>query len=49
MIYFTSYDGGKSIRILSLYYFKLMGTIEEHERRKNFIICHYNKEIIKFE
>ena len=27
MIYFTRYDGGKSIRILSLYYNKLMGTI----------------------
>ena len=33
LIYFTRYDGRKSIRILTLYYDKLMGTIEEHERK----------------
>ena len=33
LIYFTRYDGRKSIRILTLYYNKLMGTIEEHERK----------------
>ena len=31
VIYFTRYDYGKSIRILSLYYHELMGKIEEHE------------------
>ena len=31
LIYFTRYDGRKSIRILILYYNKLRGTIEEHE------------------
>ena len=31
MIYFTRYDDGKSVGILSPYYIKLMGTMEEHE------------------
>ena len=30
---FTRYDGGKSIRKLSLYYNKLKGTIEEYEEK----------------
>ena len=33
VIYFIRYDGRKSIRILSPYYNKLIGTIEEHERK----------------
>ena len=31
VIYFTRYDDGKSVGILSPYYIKLMGTMEEHE------------------
>ena len=40
MIYFTIYEGGKSVRILSLYYNKLIGAIEEHEEKKYLIACH---------
>ena len=32
--YFTSYDYGKSMKILSLYYHKFMRSIEEHEGNK---------------
>ena len=28
--YFARYDGSKSVKMLSLYYNKLMGAIEEH-------------------
>ena len=38
LIYFTRYDGRKSIRILTLYYNKLMGTIEEHERKNTWYL-----------
>ena len=38
LIYFTRYDGCKSIRILTLYYNKLMGTIEEHERKNTWYL-----------
>ena len=40
MIHFTRYDGDKSIRILSLYYKKITGAIEEHEGKKYLINCH---------
>ena len=33
VIYFTIYDGGNSIWVLFLYYNKLMGPTEEHERK----------------
>ena len=32
-IFFTEYDPGKSIRMLSLYYHKLMGKAEEDEEK----------------
>ena len=35
-LYFTRYDIGKSITMLSLYYHKSMGKIEEHKRKKVF-------------
>ena len=40
VIYFAIYDVGKSKRILNPYYNKLMGTIEEHEGKRYFIVCH---------
>ena len=33
-IYFTRYDRGKSIKMVSLYYHKLRGKIENHEGKK---------------
>ena len=37
-ICFTRYDCGLSMRILSLYYHKLMGKIEKHEGKKYFMV-----------
>ena len=34
IIFFVRYGCSKSVRILTLYYNKLMGVIEEHERKK---------------
>ena len=34
VIFFVRYGCSKSVRILTLYYNKLMGVIEEHERKK---------------
>ena len=34
VIYFTRYDHGKTIKMLSLYYHKLVGKMEEYERKK---------------
>ena len=34
IIYFTIYDWGKSIQMLSLYYHEIMGKTEEHEGKK---------------
>ena len=42
IIYFTIYDWGKSIQMLSLYYHEIMGKTEEHEGKKNcwlMILC----------
>ena len=33
VIYFTRFDCSKSVKMLSLYYNKLMGAIEEHEEK----------------
>ena len=37
VIYFTRCDCGKSIRMLSLYYSKLIGNIEEYEGKVKII------------
>ena len=34
--YFTRYVHSKAIKMLSLYYYRLMGKIEEHEGKKIF-------------
>ena len=41
MIYFTIYDSGKSMRILSLHYNKLKGKIEKKKGERHFIACHF--------
>ena len=41
MIYFTIYDSGKSVRILSLHYNKLKGKIEKKKGERYFIACHF--------
>ena len=41
MIYFTIYDSGKSMRILSLHYNKLKGKIEKKKGERYFIACHF--------
>ena len=41
MIYFTRYVHSKSIKILSLYYHKLIGKNEEHEGKKYLMVDDY--------
>ena len=41
VIYFTKYVSSKSIKILSLHYYELMGKIEAHERKKHLIAEDY--------
>ena len=41
MIYFTRYVQSKSIKILSLYYHKLIGWNEEHEGKKYLMVDDY--------
>ena len=49
MIYFTRHDGGTSIRVLSLYYNELIGTIKKCEEKKYLIVrhCTLNKVLEK--
>ena len=37
-IYFSVYDRGKSVRMLSLYYHELMGNIEGHKGNKHLMV-----------
>ena len=41
VIYFTIYDSGKSMRILSLHCNKLKGKIEKKKGERYFIACHF--------
>ena len=41
MIYFTRYVQSKSIKMLNLHYYELMGKIEEHEGKKYLMIDDY--------
>ena len=41
MIYFNRYDRGKSVIVLTLYYHKLKGKIEDQEGKKYLMIEDY--------
>ena len=41
MIYFANHVSSKSIKMLNLHYYELMGKIKEHEGKKYFIVDDY--------
>ena len=45
MIYFNRYDRGKSVIVLTLYYHKLKGKIEDQEGKKYLMIEELDKEL----